>query len=300
MPDRTLAKIIKRWLDWLKVQRNYSPHTIKSYLSDVRIFLKNIPVKKVGLEDLKKLDVRDFRNFFSLRAKSDINKASIAREESAVRNFFKWMDNNGIMQNTAVFQLSSPKLPKVLPRSLDVNTTFEVIDKAMEDASEPWIGIRDMAIFTLLYGCGLRISEALGLNVEDLENPDFLKICGKGGKDRYVPLLPIVIERIEKYKKCCPYRLNHGEPLFLGAKGERVKPRIIQRKLQKIRLELNLPSNITPHALRHSYATHLLAQGSDLRSIQELLGHASLSSTQRYTDVNMEMILKEYKKAFPD
>lgn len=300
MPDKTLEKIIKRWLDWLKVQRNYSPHTVKSYLSDVQIFLKNIPVEKVGLEDLKKLDVRDFRNFFSQRAKSYINKSSIAREESSVRNFFKWMDNNGIMQNTAIFQLSSPKLPKVLPRSLDVNTTFEVIDKALTDCSEPWIGIRDMAIFTLLYGCGLRISEALGLNVEDLENPDFIKICGKGGKDRYVPLLPIVIERIEKYKKNCPYRLNKGEPLFLGAKGERVKPRIIQRKLQKIRLELNLPPNITPHALRHSYATHLLAQGADLRSIQELLGHASLSSTQRYTDVDMEVILKEYKKAFPD
>ncbi len=300
MPDKMLAKIIKRWLDWLKVQRNYSPHTIKSYLSDVQIFLKNIPVKKVGLDDLKKLDVRDFRNFFSQRAKSDINKVSIAREESAVRNFFKWMDNNGIMQNTAIFQLSSPKLPKVLPRSLDVNTTFEVIDKAMEDASEPWIGIRDKAVFTLLYGCGLRISEALGLNVEDLESSEFLKIRGKGGKDRYVPLLPIVVERIEKYMKNCPYRLSRGEPLFLGAKGERVKPRIIQRKLQKIRLELNLPSNITPHALRHSYATHLLAQGSDLRSIQELLGHVSLSSTQRYTDVNMEKILKEYKKAFPD
>lgn len=300
MLEKKLAKTIKRWIEWLKVQRNYSPHTIKSYLSDVNIFLENIPCKKVGLDELKKLDVRDFRNFFSRRAKLAISKTSIAREESAVRNFFKWMDDNDIMQNTAVFQLSSPKLPKVLPRSLDVNTTFDVIDSALQNCSEPWLGIRDMAILTLLYGCGLRISEALGLNVEDIENSDFIKIRGKGGKDRYVPLLPIVVERIEEYKKCCPYRIERGKPLFLGARGERVKPRIIQRKLQKIRANLNLPANITPHALRHSYATHLLAQGFDLRSIQELLGHASLSSTQRYTDVDMDKILKEYKKAFPN
>lgn len=300
MPDKTLTKIIKRWLDWLRVQRNYSPHTIKSYLSDVNIFLEYVSPKKVGLDDLKKLDVRDFRNFFSIRAKSDIRKTSIAREESSVRNFFKWMDDNGIIQNTAVFQLSSPKLPKVLPRSLDANTIFEVIKTSSKNENEPWIGIRDMAIFTLLYGCGLRISEALGLNVEDIENADFLKIRGKGGKDRYVPLLPIIIDRIEQYKKCCPYRMEKSSPLFVGARGERLSPRIIQRRLQKIRLELNLPSNITPHALRHSFATHLLAQGSDLRSIQELLGHASLSSTQRYTDVDMEKILKEYKKAFPN
>ncbi len=299
MPDKTLAKVIKRWLDWLKVQRNYSPHTIKSYLSDINIFLEYISSKKVGLDDLRKLDVRDFRNFFSNRAKSDIHKTSIAREESAVRNFFKWMDDNGIIQNTAIFQLSSPKLPKVLPRSLDVNTIFEVIKTSSKNEGEPWLGIRDMAIFTLLYGCGLRISEALGLNVGDAENTDFLKICGKGGKDRYVPLLPIVVERIKQYKQCCPYRMEKGTPLFVGARGERLSPRIIQRRLQKIRLQLNLPANITPHALRHSFATHLLAQGADLRSIQELLGHASLSSTQRYTDVDMEKILKEYKKAFP-
>lgn len=300
MPDKELAKLIQRWTEWLRTQRNYSPHTIRSYLSDLNIFLEFINKKRVSLQDLKKLDVRDFRNFFSLRARREIRKASIAREESSVRNFFKWLDNNDIMQNTAIFQISSPKLPKVLPRSLDVSTTFDIIDKANENCSEPWLGIRDMAIFTLLYGCGLRISEALGLNVEDIGNTDFLKIRGKGNKDRYVPILPIVVKRIEEYKKCCPYRLEAGKALFLGAKGERVKPRIIQRKLQKIRTALNLPANVTPHALRHSFATHLLAQGSDLRSIQELLGHASLSSTQRYTDVNLEKIQKEYKKAFPN
>lgn len=300
MLDRELKKQMQRWIDWLRTQRNYSPHTIQSYVSDLEIFLEYLAKEKVSLNDLKKIDIRGFRNFFSLRAKRGISRTSIAREESSVRNFFKWLDDNGIMRNTAIFQISTPKLPKVLPRSLDVNTMFDVIDQATQDCSEPWIGTRDRAILTLLYGCGLRISEALSLNVEDINHSEFVKIKGKGNKDRYVPILPIVIERIEAYKKTCPYKLREGDALFLGAKGERLTPRIIQRKLQKIRAKLNLPDNITPHALRHSFATHLLAQGSDLRSIQELLGHASLSSTQRYTDVNLEKIQKEYKKAFPN
>ncbi len=300
MLDRELKKQIQRWIDWLRTQRNYSPHTIQSYVSDLEIFIEYLAKERVTLSDLKKIDIRGFRNFFSLRAKRGISRTSIAREESAVKNFFKWLDNNGIIRNSAIFQISTPKLPKVLPRSLDVNTMFDVIDEATQDCSEPWIGIRDRAILTLLYGCGLRISEALGLNVEDINHTEFVKIKGKGNKDRYVPILPIIIERIEAYKKSCPYNLKNGDALFLGAKGERVSPRIIQRKLQKIRVKLNLPDNITPHALRHSFATHLLAQGSDLRSIQELLGHASLSSTQRYTDVNLEKIQKEYKKAFPN
>ncbi len=300
MPDKELAASIERWTEWLRTQRNYSSHTISSYLSDINIFLDYLGRTKVKLEDLQKMEVRDFRNFFSHRAKSEIRKASIAREESAVRNFFKWLDDNNIIHNMAIFQISSPKLPKVLPRAIDVNTTFDILDRAILDCSEPWLGVRDMAVFTLLYGCGLRISEALGLNVEDVGDSDFLKIRGKGNKDRYVPILPVVVERIENYKKCCPYKLEKGAALFLGAKGERVKARIIQRKLQRIRTALNLPATVTPHALRHSFATHLLAQGSDLRSIQELLGHASLNSTQRYTDVNLDTIQKEYKKAFPN
>ncbi len=300
MPDEELSKIIERWLEWLKTQRNCSSCTINSYLSDLNIFLKYLGDEKTGIKDLEAMDIRDFREFFSTRAKLHIGKATIAREEAAIRNFFKWMDENNIIRNTAIFQISTPKLPKILPRSLDVDTTFDVIEEAAKTGSEPWIGARDMAIFTLLYGCGLRISEALNLNVEDINASEFIKIHGKGNKDRYVPILPIVVERIEQYKACCPYHLEKNGALFLGAKGERLSPRIIQRKLQKIRMELNLPESVTPHVLRHSFATHLLAEGSDLRSIQELLGHASLSSTQRYTDVNLEKIVKEYQKAFPD
>ena len=300
MPDKELKKRIRQWVEWLQVQTNYSEHTIQSYLSDLEIFLKYLSKEKVTLSELKKLDVRSFRSFFSLRAKKGISRTTIAREESAVRNFFKWLDENGIISNPAIFQIATPKLPKVLPRALDVNTTLDIIEQALKDCSEPWLGVRNSAIFTLMYGCGLRIAEALSLNVEDINQSEFIKIRGKGNKERYVPILPIVLEKIEEYKKCCPYNLKPGQALFLGAKGERVCSRIIQRKLQNIREKLNLPDNVTPHALRHSFATHLLAQGSDLRSIQELLGHASLSSTQRYTDVDLEKIQEEYKKAFPD
>ncbi|MBR2274298.1 MAG: tyrosine recombinase XerC [Alphaproteobacteria bacterium] len=298
--NKELSSIIDQWVDWLRTQRNYSTHTIMSYLSDLNIFLSYFSKDELCLVDLEKMDIRDFRNFFSQRAQQHIGKSTIAREEAAVRNFFKWLDDNGILQNTAIFQMSVPKLPKNLPRSLDVHTTFDVIAQAQKDCKELWIGVRDMAIFTLLYGCGLRISEALNLNVEDINTTNFLKIHGKGNKDRYVPLLPIVLERIEQYKQCCPYNLSIGTPLFVGARGDRVTPRVIQRKLQKIRAILDLPDNVTPHTLRHSFATHLLAEGSDLRSIQELLGHASLSSTQRYTDVDLEKISQEYQKAFPD
>lgn len=300
MIDKKLSKIIDKWIDYLEIQKKYSSHTVNSYLSDLKFFLEYFSSPDISLADLKKLEIRDFRNFFSHRAKVHIQKASIAREESSIRNFFKWMNNNKIIQNTSIFQLSSPKLPKVLPRSVEVETIFDLIDLATKNCSEPWIGLRDKAFFTLLYGCGLRISEAVSLNLEDITNTEFLKVRGKGNKDRYIPLLPVVLENINKYKEACPYNLVSDDALFLGAKGERLKPRIIQRKLQQLRMELNLPSNITPHALRHSFATHLLAQGSDLRSIQELLGHSSLNSTQRYTEVNLDKIQKEYKKAFPD
>ncbi|MBQ2883716.1 MAG: tyrosine recombinase XerC [Alphaproteobacteria bacterium] len=300
MIDKKLSKIIDKWIDYLEIQKKYSSHTVNSYLSDLKFFLEYFSSPDISLADLKKLEIRDFRNFFSHRAKVHIQKASIAREESSIRNFFKWMNNNKIIQNTSIFQLSSPKLPKVLPRSVEVETIFDLIDLATKNCSEPWIGLRDKAFFTLLYGCGLRISEAVSLNLEDITNTEFLKVRGKGNKDRYIPILPVVLENINKYKEACPYNLVSDDALFLGAKGERLKPRIIQRKLQQLRMELNLPSNITPHALRHSFATHLLAQGSDLRSIQELLGHSSLNSTQRYTEVNLDKIQKEYKKAFPD
>lgn len=301
MKSWSLTEIINKWETWLSVQRNYSKLTVKNYLGDVMTFLNFFAEEVSTLSDLEKLEVKDFRNFLSYRGQRGLQKSSIAREESSLRNFFKWLSDNGIIDNLNIFQLGTPKLPKILPRSLDILSIFDVIDEAeklTKKREEPWIGLRNKAVFALLYGCGLRISEALNLNVDDINNHELIRIRGKGNKDRYVPLLPVVIEYIETYKKNCPYHFQSGDALFLGAKGERLNPRIIQRKLESIRHKLNLPENITPHALRHTFATHLLSQGTDLRSIQELLGHASLSSTERYTDVSLEKIKEEYKKAF--
>ena len=276
--------------------------TLDAYSRDLSLFfefmqeyLKHQP----QAADLQKADIRLFRAYLSARAARRVERSSIARELSTLKNFYRWLARNDIFENTALSIISSPRRPKILPRALDVSETFEVLDIAGDFAKKEWQGLRDIAIFTTLYGCGLRISEALSLNLGDIGNNDFLKIRGKGNKERLVPLLPVVKEKINAYLKACPYDIKNGEALFLGARGERISPRIVQRTLEKIRAYLGLPDNLTPHALRHSFATHLLANGTDLRSIQELLGHASLATTQRYTEVQIETLQKEYRKAHP-
>ena len=295
-----ITKHIHDWLSWIKFERNYSVHTIDAYSRDLSIFfefwsdyLGNIPQHK----DLQEIDVKTFRAFLSKQNSRQLTKTSISRELSTIKNFFKWLNSNHIIENTAITIIATPKKEKILPKSLDVNQTLHLLEVAAKHAKEKWQGLRDVAILTILYGCGLRISEALALNVGDINHNDFLKIHGKGNKERIVPILPIVKDKIDAYTNACPYNFKHGEALFLGARGERLSPRIVQRTLEKIRHSLGLPDNLTPHALRHSFATHLLAEGINLRSIQELLGHASLSTTQRYTDVEIEHLKKEYKKA---
>ena len=298
--SREIKQLIAQWQSWLLNERRYSPHTLDAYSRDLSGFF-DFAAEHLGkvpeTADLAKLEVRDFRAYLSQRAARHIDKSSLARELSTLKNFFKWLARYDILRNPALSVIRTPRRAKVLPKALEVNDTFNVIDEAQNLASNSWPGLRDTAIFTLLYGCGLRISEALSLNVGDIGNNDFLRIKGKGNKERIVPLLPVVVENINKYLAECPYQPKQGEPLFLGARGDRLVPRIIQRQMQKIRAYLGLPDNLTPHALRHSFATHLLAEGTDLRSIQELLGHASLTTTQRYTDVQIETLKKEYDKA---
>ena len=298
--SREIKQLIAQWQSWLLNERRYSPHTLDAYSRDLSGFF-DFAAEHLGkvpeTADLAKLEVRDFRAYLSQRAARHIDKSSPARELSTLKNFFKWLARYDILRNPALSVIRTPRRAKVLPKALEVNDTFNVIDEAQNLASNSWQGLRDTAIFTLLYGCGLRISEALSLNVGDIGNNDFLRIKGKGNKERIVPLLPVVVENINKYLAECPYQPKQGEPLFLGARGDRLVPRIIQRQMQKIRAYLGLPDNLTPHALRHSFATHLLAEGTDLRSIQELLGHASLTTTQRYTDVQIETLKKEYDKA---
>lgn len=298
--DSDLSQIIKSWQDWLLKERLYSQHTLDGYSRDLATFLaeiKDIPLTK---DDLAELDIHDFRKFLSKQAARCLNKSSMCRELSAIKNFFKWLERKKILKNPAINIISSPKKAKVLPKALDIDDSFKLLNKIEKTEKVTWQGLRDKAILTLLYGCGLRISEALSLNIGDITaQSEFLRVKGKGNKERLVPLLPIIRQYIDAYLAECPYKQNVGEPLFLGARGERISPRIIQRQIQKLRMSMGLPDTVTPHALRHSFATQLLAQGADLRSIQELLGHASLCTTQRYTDVQIETLQREYHKAHP-
>jgi integrase/recombinase XerC len=297
--DPALTALIERWQAWLTDERRYSAHTVEAYARDLSFFINFLAEKPMTVADLSALEVRDFRRFIGARAAKKIEKTSLAREISAVKNFFRWLQREKIVQNAAVTVLSSPKRPKTLPKSVDADDLFEMLDLSAQIEKSDWQGLRDRAVMMLLYGSGLRISEALSLNVGDIRpDCDFLRIRGKGSKERIVPLLETVVEAIDAYQKVVPYRLHDGEALFVGARGERLSPRIIQRQVQKIRRQLDLPETVTPHALRHSFATHLLASGTDLRAIQELLGHESLVTTQRYTDVELSQIRREYDKAF--
>lgn len=299
--DERLAAVFADWLQWLRNERRYSEHTANAYRRDVAIFFHFFSVEQekriLDVEFLQALPLRQFRNYLAWQLRDGIEKTSIARGMSSVRNFFDWLAEHKEIINQSVKSVSSPRLPKSLPKAVDLEDILRLIDEiGANSQQEEWIKKRDKAVLTLLYGCGLRISEALSLNVEDLVNSDFLRIKGKGNKDRIVPLLPAVLDTIRHYAALCPYNIDKG-PLFLGVRGERLLPRIVQRLLEKMRLKLNLPDTVTPHALRHSFATHLLAAGTDLRSIQELLGHSTLITTQRYTKVEIETLKKEYAKA---
>ncbi len=299
--DQTLLPLIEQWRAWLLDERLYSSHTLDAYSRDLALFLQYVsPEKTLSLADLTALDVSDFRFFLSRRAAQCINHSSMGRELSAIKSFFKWLSRNEYAQNAAISIISSPRRAKILPKALDQSDSFKILDEIQKLPKDTWQGLRDKAVLILLYGCGLRISEALSLNIGDIsEKSTFLRIKGKGNKERIVPLLPVIWQSISSYLAQSPYHLLTGEPLFVGARGERLSPRIIQRQIQKLRCQLQLPDTLTPHALRHSFATQLLEQGVDLRSIQQLLGHASLITTQRYTDVQTETMIKEYHQAHP-
>ncbi len=301
--DSELLQTISRWQNYLRNERRYSEHTLDAYARDFSFFLNFLAdknKKEVSLKVLDEVSIRDFRNYLSSRHARHLENSSLAREISALKNFFRWAEDNNLVKNDAISIVSSPRKSKILPKSLDFNEIMDLIDKALAASKDEWQGLRDSAIFTILYGCGLRISEALSLNFGDITAQSAsLRVLGKGNKERIVPLLPVIYEKIDAYLQACPYNFRHGEPLFLGARGERLSPRIVQRQMAKIRAVLGLNDNLTPHALRHSFATHLLSEGTDLRSIQELLGHASLTTTQRYTDVQIGHLSKEYRKAHP-
>lgn len=313
--DENLRHIIGLWTTHLKDEHGYSEHTVDAYARDLSFFLSFFDTSGAGrgksasefaqfgapltLCDLERMQVHDFRAYISSKKCQNLEKNSLARRLSSLRNFYHWLEKKKFLHNSAISVLSSPKKPHRLPRALNVKQTFDLLDYKPAVGTEEWIHLRDVAVFTLLYGCGLRISEAVALNIGDFDNDDFLRIKGKGKKERIVPLLPQVIAAVNEYIEKCPYPLKKGrnDPVFVGARGERINPRVIERQMSKICARLDFPPQITPHALRHSYATHLLANGINLRSIQELLGHSSLSTTQIYTEVEISRLNKEYKKA---
>lgn len=297
-----VRKAIADWRQWLSAERRASDHTTENYLADLYAFLGFVRGHKGDTPDitvLLQLNPRDFRSWLARRSMDGMAKSSTARALSSLRNFYRFLDRTGRGQNAAVNSIRNPKLPQSVPKPLSPADAMAVLDNAGAWQDEPWLAKRNLALFTLLYGCGLRISEALDLNANQRPTGDSMVITGKGNKQRLVPVLQIVRDAIDDYVHTCPYAPNGNEPLFVGARGGRLVAQVAQREMRKIRSLLNLPDTATPHAMRHSFATHLLAGGGDLRTIQDLLGHASLSTTQRYTSVDTERLMAVYHGTHP-
>ena len=299
-PD--LAALSADWRRWLAHEKRVSPHTQIAYETDLNGFFRFL-AEHLGsapdIDELRALRPADIRAWLARRAGDGLSRASTARALSVARGFFRWCERNGRFTNQAILSVRSPRLPHQVPKPLRADDALETVARVGELAAEPWIGHRDVALFTLLYGCGLRISEALSLTRAQAPAGDALLVTGKGGKQRMVPVLPVIRDALATYVGTCPYRLPPDGPLFRGAKGGALNPAVVQRTMRAMRGWLGLPDTATPHALRHSFATHLLSSGGDLRAIQELLGHASLSTTQRYTEVADSTLLKEYRAAHP-
>lgn len=298
-----LDRAVAGWLAHLQHERGHADKTLEAYARDVRQFLGFVAAH-LGyppcLADLARLDLKTFRGFLAARRRTGAVSRSLARTLSALRQLFRWLEAQELVENRKILQLAMPKVPHSVPKPLTIAKAAGVVDPGPA-AELDWVLARDAAVLLLLYGSGLRIAEALGIKAKDAPTPDrdVLRIKGKGGKERLVPVLPVVREAVARYVGLCPYPLEPNEALFRGAKGGPLSPRIIQLAMERLREVLDLPMTATPHALRHSFATHLLSAGGDLRQIQELLGHASLSTTQAYTEVDRDRLLAVYDAAHP-
>lgn len=297
-----LRDAARGWLAHLEHERGYSDATRIAYERDLgqfMLFLKADLGHSPCLGDLALIDVKAVRRFLAARRRAGVQSRSLARSLSALRTFYRWLETTNRVTNRALARVATPRISRTLPKPLTVEKAAALVEDG--DAANDWIAARDTAVLLLLYGAGLRISEALSLTRRDAPVPgrDVIRIVGKGGKERLVPILPVTQQAVARYLALCPYPLDATGPLFVGAKGGALSPRLIQLAVARMRDALALPETATPHALRHSFATHLLAAGADLRQIQELLGHASLSTTQVYTEVDRERILAVYDAAHP-
>jgi len=289
-----LNGIVQSWSDHLRRDRRRSVHTIRAYAATADRLLSFLRVHQGGAPDLSRLEASDLRAFLASRRGDGLTNTSTARELSAVRAFLKFAGGED-----AVPRLKGPRVKRTLPRPISPDEAVSLAQDVADQAREPWIAARDWAILLLLYGAGLRIGEALGLMGDVLPLGETLSVTGKRQKTRIVPLLAEVRSAIEAYVDICPYGVAKGEALFRGSRGGPLEPGAVRRAVRAARVRLNLGERTTPHALRHSFASHLLARGADLRSLQELLGHASLSSTQVYTAVDAAYLLDIYRTAHP-
>lgn len=293
----------REWMESLSDERRLSENTLNAYERDTRQFLKFLTghlAEPARLSDIHTLRPADLRAFLAARRREGSGNRSLGRHLAGIRSFLRFLERKGLVNAAGASAIRTPKQPKSLPKPLSDTQAIAVVGQDAQLHEEPWIAARDAAVLTLLYACGLRISEALDLTPSDMAaGATSLRITGKGNKMRVVPLLQAALEAVETYKRLCPYHLPDNEPLFRGARGGKLQQAIIQSEMRKLRGALGLPETATPHALRHSFATHLLAGGGDLRTIQELLGHASLSTTQVYTGVDAARLLEVYDRAHP-
>ncbi len=312
MTDRGLLVIAKpellrqrtAWLDALAHERRLASATFEAYERDTRQFLHFLTAHlggPPGTSDIAELRPADFRAFLASRRNTGAGARSLGRNLAGVRSFLRFLERRGLVNAAGAGAVRAPRQPKSLPKPLTASDARRVVSPGEQLNEEPWIAARNAAVLTLLYGLGLRISEALNLDGSALASSKetVLRVTGKGGKTRLVPVLPAAYRTVEEYRRLCPYLLEAGTPLFRGARGGGLNPAVLQRDMARLRSALDLPQSATPHALRHSFATHLLAGGGDLRTIQELLGHASLSTTQVYTGVDTARLLDVYDSAHP-
>jgi integrase/recombinase XerC len=290
------------WLDHLKALDDAADNTIEAYRHDVAGFLSFMTLHfgdATGLGPLKQVKPTDMRAWMASERKRGVSARSLARQTSAVKSFFRWLGERDGFEPTAILAARSPKFQKKLPRPLAVDAAKAMIDTVEMQSQSDWIAARDVAVVTLLYGCGLRISEALSLTLGDLPLGEVLRITGKGRKERVVPVIDPARNAVARYRRLMPFEGAPDEALFRGVRGGPLSARQIQKVMAQARMQLGLPATATPHAMRHSFATHLLEAGGDLRAIQELLGHASLSTTQAYTSVDTARLMEVYMRAHP-
>jgi len=302
MISPALTDALSRWLDHERALRGAARNTVRAYEADLLGFLAFMAghhAERQGLAAIGRIDVPDMRSWMAHERSRGLSARSLARSLSAVKTFYRWLSEREGFEPTAVLSARAPKFSAKLPRPLSVDAAREMIGTVELLAREPWIAARDAAVVTLLYGCGMRISEALGLTAKMAPLPETIVLSGKGGKERLVPVLPVARDAVAEYLRLCPFASAPSAPLFRGARGGPLGPRIVQKAMERARMQMGLPATATPHAMRHSFATHLLSAGGDLRTIQELLGHASLSTTQGYTAVDATHLMEVYDRAHP-